>query len=217
MQIIKPSIEFRWITPDALKVIESAGRICYKSEDKITETSHIAFCEMLLKRKHYAMFDHASISYKIICDRGVSHEFVRHRLFGYAQESTRYCDYGKAGEIQVILPDEIRDSIIKQEFEEPVGVLSPQVIWENCTRSCEDAYDLLRKFGCSPQIARSVLPTCLKTELIVTGDFTEWRHFFKLRTSKEAHPQMREIACMILDDAVCRVKVVFNEYIKEML
>jgi thymidylate synthase (FAD) len=202
MKIVQPSISFRWITPDPLKQIETATRLCYKSEDKIGEGSDIKMAKKLLARKHYAMFDHASMSYHVICDRGVTHEFVRHRLFGFAQESTRYCNYslGKfTGGIQIIMPECLTVAQYSRRFQH---FLATQELYE--TEIAE---------GQSPQIARGVLPTCLKTELIVTGDFTEWRHFFKLRTAPDAHPQMREIAIMILNDATMRVPVVFDEFL----
>jgi thymidylate synthase (FAD) len=198
MKIVQPSIHFRWITPDPLKQIETAARLCYKSEDKICEGSDVIMAKMLLARKHYAMFDHASMSYHVICDRGVSHEFVRHRLFGFAQESTRYCNYyGK--QMQFIQP--------------PFKCQRAVNAWDTMVSNAEIAYSKMIEQGETPQIARSVLPTCLKTELIVTGDFTEWRHFFKLRTALDAHPQMREIALMILNDATMRVPVVFDEFL----
>ncbi len=199
MRIVEPSIEFLWMTPEPLQMIERAGRTCYKSEDRITEESALAFVKMLIDRGHEAMIEHASMSCRLITDRGVTHEIVRHRLFSYAQESTRYCNYKKSG-IAVIKP--------------PFGITQFEVeqedVWSDLCSRAEQAYFALLSDGASPQIARSVLPTCLKTEIVVTGNFREWRHFFALRTDSRAHPQMREIANMVLEEARSRVQVVFD-------
>lgn len=195
MRIVTPQATFLWMTPKPLETIELAARTCYKSEDRITDDSGRRFVEMLLRRGHEAMIEHASMSYRVICDRGVTHEIVRHRLFSYAQESTRYCRYEDG--IAVIKPPDL------EPF--PLGH------WTGAMLAAEHAYLEMLAAGCAPQIARSVLPTCLKTEIVITGNFREWRHFFRLRTAKEAHPQMREIAAMILGDAQVRVAVVFEE------
>jgi thymidylate synthase (FAD) len=189
------------MTDNPLQAIERAGRTCYKSEDKITDTSAPEFVRMLLKRGHEAVIEHASMSYCVICDRGVTHEIVRHRLFSYAQESTRYCNYGKAGEIQVIQPPELQSTWLSN--------------WSEAVRAAEFCYLSMVAKGISPQIARSVLPNCLKTEIVITGNLREWRHFFKLRTAKTAHPQMQEVACLLLKDAQSKVSVVFDEFIIE--
>ena len=108
MKLVKPSIEFLWMTDEPLftlrfRTIEQAGRTCYKSEDKITNDSAEHFVRRIMKMSHLAMIEHASASYRVICDRGVTHEIVRHRLFSYAQESTRYCNY-KSGVTFIIPP-----------------------------------------------------------------------------------------------------------------
>jgi thymidylate synthase (FAD) len=172
-------------------MIERAGRVCYKSEDKITNESAPKFIKMLLARNHEAVLEHACASILFICDRGVSHELVRHRLASYCQESTRYCNYGSdkfSNEIKVIEPP-----------------LSPEdkILWEFQCKKIEESYLIMISEGVSPQIARSILPTCLKTEIVVTTNFREWRHILKLRTSNAAHPQIREImelALKILKD-----------------
>lgn len=186
MKIVKQFAKLVWSTPNPEQVIEAAGRICYKSEDKITEDSAGKFIEMIKKRGHESVIEHASASIRFITDRGVSHEAVRHRLASYSQESTRYCNYGKekfGNEITVI---------------EPPGLTAAQFkMWENAVYECEVQYLLMLKDGASPQIARAVLPTCLKTEFVMTCNFREWLHFLKLRTSAAAHPQMRELAEMV--------------------
>jgi thymidylate synthase (FAD) len=204
MKIVKPSVEFLWMTPYPLTAIERAGRTCYKSEQNIKEASASKFAHMILNNGHEAMIEHASMSYCVTCDRGVSHEIVRHRLFSFAQESTRYCDYNSKG-ISFIEPH----GLFKSEDEDQADSYSS---WISAMRIAESSYYQLRELGCKPEIARSVLPNSLKTEIVITGNFREWRHFFKLRTDKKAHPQMREIANMILEDAIPRVPIVFDEY-----
>lgn len=182
-----------------LKKIERAGRLCYKSEEKITDTSAQQFVAKLIKNGHEAMLEHADhISLKFVCDRGVSHEIVRHRLFSFAQESTRYCNYGKQNEITVINP------CFWNFSDEAYG------IWANAMRECERAYLTLLTIGASPQEARSVLPNSLKTEILVTGNVREWRHFFKLRTAISAHPQMREVAIPALRLLQGQIPILFD-------
>jgi len=182
MKIVEPTASLLWATPDALQTIERAGRTCYKSEDKITNESAKEFVRLLIKRGHEAMIEHASASFRFICDRGVSHEIVRHRICAFAQESTRYCNYGKekfGQEITVI---------------EPPGLTGCQRdIWAKTMVDCEAAYLDMLKGGVQPQIARSVLPNSLKTEIVVTANFREWRHILNLRTSQAAHPQIRQV------------------------
>ena len=221
MRLVKPSVEFLWATPNPLAVIEQAGRTCYKSEDKITEASAPTFAQMLLKRGHEAMIEHASASYRIICDRGVTHEIVRHRLFSYAQESTRYCNY-KCG-VTFIIPCWCQD-ITAGEFiitwKNKLGTVSPDHKMSETTNRwfwnmaiAERDYTRIIDEGWVPQQARSVLPNSLKTEIVITGNLREWRHFFSLRTASAAHPQMREVADMVLRDIAGRIPVIFDEYL----
>ncbi len=180
MKIVNPNVELLWITPNAEKMIELAGRTCYKSESKITNESAGKFCKMLIKRTHLAMIEHGVASLKFIIDRGVSHELVRHRLCSFAQTSTRYVNY-KEG-IEVIEPPNL-DTLSK-------------VKWESAMIFAENIYKDLIERGAKPEIARSVLPTCLKTEIVVTTNFREWLKIFELRISPYAHPQIREIMSM---------------------
>lgn len=185
------------MTQEPLKKIEMAGRTCYKSENKITEDSAESFVKMLVTRGHDAMIEHASISYKIICDRGVTHELVRHRHFSFAQESTRYVNY-KGKDMEFIQPCFLNVDSVEAEY------------WKDSLYGCEHAYKRMISCGCKPQEARSVLPNSLKTEIVVTGNLREWKHFFKLRCAKTAHPQMQEIANMLLEDIRKRVNVIFK-------
>ena len=185
--------------------IERIGRVAYKSEDRISNGSAERFIKMLLDLGHESVLEHVSLSCKFICDRGVSHELVRHRIASYTQESTRYCNYqGEkfGGEITVIYPSSL-----------PNDQLS---IFRTAMEAAENAYMKLINSGVSPQIARSVLPNALKTEVIMTANLREWRHFFKLRCSPKAHPQMREITCELLNEFKNKLPVIFGDiYIDE--
>ena len=209
MKVIEPSVELisKIDGNEILKTIELTGRTCYKSEDKITEESAKQFVKMLIDRGHEAMIEHYNVTLKFICDRGVTHEIVRHRIASYAQESTRYCNYSKdkfGNKITVIKP------CFWDEH-------SPQYIaWYTVCAKAEDTYFNLLKLGASPQEARSVLPNSLKTEIVVTMNLREWRHFFKLRTAKTAHPQMREVAIMALNILKEKIPVVFDDIIPYM-
>lgn len=208
MKIIKPDVQF--ITPidggTILKRLEQCGRVCYKSEDKITEGSAEKFVAGIIKRGHEAVLEHCSFTVKFICDRGVSHEIVRHRLAAYCQESTRYCNYSKEG-----FGSEI--TVIKPCFwdENTLGEKVKMDCWRIAVRDAEDAYFALLDEGCSPQEARSVLPNSLKTEVVMTANIREWRHFLKLRCSPAAHPQMREVALILLDKVHWLIPVCFDD------
>lgn len=199
MRIIRPSAHIVGpVDGEAmLKRIEMAGRICYKSEDRITAASAGEFIRARIKDGHETIIEHESVSVLFICDRGVSHEIVRHRLASYSQESTRYCNYGKAGEIVVVEPPGL-DGFSRDE-------------WIDAVTIAERRYMQMIGRGISPQIARSVLPTCLKTELRMTANLREWRHFFKLRTSPRAHPQMRELTIPLLTEFKGSIPVVFED------
>lgn len=285
MKLIKPSfsiIEQQAGLEGVYKMIEYAGRVCYKSEDKITEDSAKPFVDRMIKSGHGAMLEHGTVYLQVpnsndiclvlelnpytkcksmgdtcyvttnlrvlvehdalwlmkyqceptefhekrvtvhfVCDRGVSHEFVRHRVMSFAQESTRYCNYSKdkfGNELTFIIPcwcDDIPDALsLKDSMDikkfvwgtdnlaatvEEKGVVNRQVskftqrfLYE--MQGDEDTYIGLIAAGYKPQEARAVLPNSLKTELVVTGFVSDWKHFFELRTTSNAHPQARELA-----------------------
>ena len=191
MKIIAPKVEPMHPIDGAviLSRIEAAGRVCYKSESKITDGSAAAFVRRIIKSGHEAVLEHCNISLKFVCDRGVSHEIVRHRLASYCLESTRYCNYSKGdfgGEITVIKPLYL------------IPDTAAYNVWEDACKASEAAYFKLLDWGCSAQEARAVLPNSLKTEVVMTTNLREWRHFFRLRCSPAAHPQMREVATQAL-------------------
>ncbi len=178
-----------------LQSIERAGRLCYKSEPKGDPGK---FVRSLITRGHESVIEHGVVSAVVVTDRGISHEIVRHRIASYSQESTRYCNYGaeKFGkEISVIKP-----TFVDKESEDT---------WYSAMVKAEFSYFQLLHQGASPQTARSVLPTCLKTELFMTMNLREWRHFLWLRLSSEAHPQIRSLAREILDTLFCFFPDVF--------
>ena len=204
MKIIEPAFEIidEINGEELLKKIEKAGRVCYKSEGKITKDSAGKFIQNIIKSGHESVIEHEKVTVKIICDRGVSHEIVRHRIASYSQESTRYCNYAN------------------ERFGKELTLIKP-FFWEEDSdeyRCCletmqkiEESYNYLIEKGVKPQEARSLLPNSLKTEIIVTMNLREWRHFFKLRTTLRAHPQMREIACALLDELKKQIPIVFDD------
>ena len=188
MILTKPSYQILSISGSP-HTIESYGRTCYKSEDKITSDSAEAFIKMIKKRGHLSVIEHSSLSVRFIIDRGVSHELVRHRLCAFSQESTRYCDY--KGGVEFIIPPWV--DVKEGEYLRWTGGKGTSSIWAITILNAERSYKVLRANGWSPQQARSVLPNSLKTEIVVTANFREWLHILSLRCSKSAHPQMREI------------------------
>lgn len=204
MKITKPSV--RLIDPpkydELLRRVELAGRTCYKSESKITSGSAEKFVAGIIKRGHEAVLEHGSLSVRFICDRGVSHEIVRHRLAAYCQESTRYCNYSGDqfnGEITVIAPYFFDRHSKSYEH------------WVKACQTAENAYFALLNEGCTPQEARSVLPNSLKTEVVMTANLREWRHFCRLRAATAAHPQMREVATDLLRQFKTAYPVFFED------
>lgn len=219
MRTVEAHVEF--INPPeyavVLDTIERVGRTCYKSEDKITEFSAEGFVRGLIKRGHEAMIEHGSVTLCFINDRGVSHEEVRHRIASYGQESTRYCNYSKEkfdGEVTYIdiergmeldatvsrLPSDVKLAIIRE--------------WMQACLDAEEHYMNMLKLGATPQIARSVLNSSTKTEICITMNFREWRHFIRLRNDPTAHPQMREVAQQALEMLYNKYPVFFEQYVK---
>lgn len=203
MRIIEPSFVIMPVNgEEILKNIELAGRTCYKSEDKITEDSARKFVAGIIKSGHESVIEHEKITVRIICDRGVTHEIVRHRIASYSQESTRYCNYSNdkfGNELTFIRPFYWKNDGLKMD------------IWEDSMRQIEDKYMDLITLGATPQEARAILPNSLKTEIVVTMNLREWRHFFKVRCGPAAHPQMREIAIPILKKFQEIIPVVFDD------
>ena len=243
MKVIKPYFSFideemgdKIDGEKIFKRIEYLGRNCYKSEAKITNDSAWVFVEKGIKKKHEGLFEHIFISVRIICDRGVSHEIVRHRLVSYLQESTRYCNYldENVGErinmelIEKILDEGliINDEIVKED--EGIVFIEPFFfrkkgrdlfyrIWKFAMKTCEFAYNSLIKLGAKPQEARSVLPNSLKTDIIMTCNLRQWHYFLNLRTKKDCHPQVREITIPLLKRFQELIPLIFDDIIPDNL
>jgi len=230
MILTKPSIEFLDSNSKGLALIEQAGRTCYQSQPTIPGSTGSAtkFTQMLLDKGHHAMIEFGWLCYRIICDRGVTHELVRHRLVSWAQESTRWCNY--KGGVTFIIPPwvDIPERFIDTDtwFDNEENYLDAadrtgdieyfeheNLIWLRAMQEAEEHYQHLMGYGSTPQKARSVLPNSLKTQICMAANIREWRHFFLLRTHKDAHPQMREVANMLLVDARERYPVVFDDLI----
>lgn len=185
--ICSPKIEFAWMTPNPIEQIARKARICYQSEEHSKKTD-LELIHMLLYKKHIPMFDHASASFDIITNRGITHEIVRHRVAAYAQESTRYCNYNS------------------KKFNKSISVVQSSKINTQDTReyaqdikSMESVYMKWINKGYSPQIARDFLPTGVKSQIGVTMSLTSWFHFLDLRLNEGSHPDMIIIAKKILD------------------
>lgn len=212
MKITKASFAFvdQFDGVDILRKIEIAGRTAYKSETLASYDSAPQFIAMLIKKGHLSVIEHHSVTVRVICDRGVSHEIVRHRLASYTQESTRYCNYTQG------------------KFEGGVTFIEPcfwpssdsttadkRAAWLRAVEAADNAYQELVHLGASAEQARSVLPNSLKTEIVITMNLREWRHFFTLRTAPGAHPQMREITVPLLSEFKTRIPVVFDDIVPE--
>lgn len=205
MKIIDPSFKFlRGKVPDGAEIlarIAEAGRVCYQSEPT---TDDATFVRNIIKRGHESVLEHAIISVRVICDRGVSHELVRHRIASYSQESTRYCNYGKdkfGGVLTFVRPPWV-------DLNDPGG---DSYTWWSAMSEAEDSYLSLLGLGWTPEQARTVLPNSLKTEIVMTMNLREWRHFFRLRCAPDAHPQMRQISNMLLKGFRECIPVVFDD------
>lgn len=211
MNIIKPSVEIIDMKDydQMIRKIEKIGRVCYKSEGNITEESAERFISNILKRGHESVIEHESITVRMTCDRGITHEIVRHRIASYSQESTRYCNYTgeKFGnEITVIdlaggFEYNLNDENDRKKYE----------VWTKAMENAEKFYFEMIELGATPQEARAVLPNSLKTEIVVTMNLRSWRNFFHLRCDPHAHPQMREVANIALNVFKEKLPIFFND------
>lgn len=185
MRVIEPSYEIPELNGlEMVRKLEAYGRTCYRSEGRATEDSWEPFLRDKLKRGHLSLIEHEKVTVSLVCDRGVTHELVRHRLASYSQESTRYCDY--SGEVIFIRPFIL------------VPGSTAYISWEGDMKQVERWYKLMRDEELTPEWARCILPNCLKTEIVVTCNLREWLHIFKLRCDKSAHPQMRQLMVPLL-------------------
>jgi len=207
LKIIEPSFEIldKFDGIEILKKIEFIGRVAYQSYGQVSKDSYKSFIQNIINRGHLSVIEHFNISVKIICDRGISHELVRHRLASYTMESQRYCNYNKKEfnfEIEVIKP------LLNEKS-------SSYELWKSVCINAENSYMKMLDNGISPQIARSVLPNSAATTIVITANLREWRHIFQLRTSKNAHPQMREVMVPLLEEMKKRLPIIFDGIIGE--
>ncbi len=205
MRIVEPSYRILKIDGIDLRGIEESARLCYQSGNKITDDGESAkkITKALCESGHEAMIEFADMKVRFICDRGVSHELVRHRCCSFAQESTRYCNYSKGkygSEITVIRPY-WTSGYTDEAF----------VSWFTACQESEKAYINLLDAGWTPQQARAVLPNSLKTEIDVKANFREWRHIFELRCARDAHPQIRQLMVPLWREVKSLVPIVFDD------
>jgi len=210
MEIVVPSFEILdrdRLGAQVLKKLELCGRVSYKSESRIADGTDRKFIEMLKSKGDWSVLEHEIVSVRIVCDRGVTHELVRHRLASYTQESTRFCRY-KDG-IRVIEPPfgEYLEAQRKDNFE----IVEAMLVWRDVMLHCERAYLQLLEIGLNPSLARSVLPNSLKTEIIITTNLRAWHHIFRQRTAKAAHPQMREIMIPLLEEFKRLIPILYDD------
>lgn len=220
MKVIKPAYEILTKISDGgideLQFIEKIGRVCYKSEDRITPDGESAkkFVKMLINHGHEAMIEHSTLSVIFTVDRGCANEAVRHRIASFAQESTRYVNYSKdkfGGEICVVDLEGglLLDKKMSQMDSDILGSIYTE--WVLAMADAEEHYMNMIELGATPQIARSVLPNSTKTALTITANYREWRNIFRLRTSPDAHPQIREVMKPLLQELKERIPIVFDD------
>lgn len=192
-----------------LELIEKAARTSHKSKRKTPEETLSFVRKWGIQAGHESILEHSTLSVKFIVDRGVSHELVRHRIASFTQESTRYCNYAKEDELTFI---DIWP-VLRDKYENPM-LLEIYDSWKISMMKAETTYLEMMKNGCVPELARSVLPNSLKTEIVVTANYREWREIFKQRCAKAAHPQMREVMIPLHADLKSQIPVVFNDILE---
>lgn len=217
MILIRPSYQIMTEInrSEILRKIEIIGRTCYKSENKITNDSAHAFVKKIISSGHLSVIEHIDLSVRFVVDRGVSHELVRHRLASFSQESTRYCNY--KGGVTFVIPPWVNIEPGDYDVDNVCNFpeVDPCFIWLFAMKSAENDYlYLIHRSGWTPQQARSVLPNSLKTEIVVTANLREWRHIFKLRCAKAAHPQMREIMIPLREELIRLLPEIFGDLIQ---
>ena len=181
-----------------LRKIEWCGRISHRTEDAQTQDSWERFIRaVVLQHGDWSIVEHASASVDMLVDRGITHEIVRHRLFSFTQESTRFVNYEKKMPASFIMPPGLNEA--------------QRISWERNISEAEMSYKEAISQGLAPQIARSVFPNALASRIIVTGNLRNWRHFLLMRTTKEAHPQMREVTIPLLAEFQAKIPILFED------
>ena len=211
MQIVKPyakmiGVDNREDGIELLRWCEAAARISHRSEDKMTPDSYDRFLRFIvMEHGDFSVIEHRIVTVEFLVDRGISHEIVRHRLFSYTQESTRFVNYAKKMPPSFIYPSDWQ------------GTIDPRITdehWAEVIDKIEALYRLyVDTLGLSPQLARNILPNCLATKLWATGNLRNWRHFFLMRTCAEAHPQMREVAIPLLEEFQGKIPILYEDIV----
>lgn len=193
-----------------LRRIEWCARISHRSEDAMTDNSYDRFIRsVVLQHGDWSVTEHQSVSVDFYVDRGVTHELVRHRLFSFTQESTRFINYQKKMEPGFVCPfpeDEWKLTVVPPDSE-----LTIYDEWRHAINTSEQVYKRLISKGVSPQIARSVFPNALASRVIVTGNLRNWRHFLIMRTTKETHPQFREVTIPLLKEFQEKIPILYED------
>ena len=214
MKIIEQTHEILSLPDQGLKLLEKAGRTCYKSEDKITQDSSERFVDMLVRRGHHAIIEFGDIMVKFITNRGVTHELVRHRHCSFAQESTRYVKYD--GQMEFIKPVWCDNHLLgtwSDQAPVPADISLTEQLWTSAMERAEKDYKALLENGWKAQQAREILPNSLKTEIVVKANIREWRHIFSLRCAKASHPQMVELMRPLLKEVQKKIPIVFDDLV----
>ena len=211
MKIIDPTFEFVHVLSreDAYRIMATAARNCYRAELNATPKTDEETVEKIMRLGHLSVIEHVTVTVNIICDRGVTHELVRHRLASYSQESSRFCNYSgdKFGrELTFIRPS----WVVATSSEEPVDESEKYQDWLAHMFACEKAYMAMLDHGASAQEARAVLPNSLATKIAMTANLREWIHVFRLRVALPAHPDMRQVMKPILMDMLDEYPHVFQ-------
>ena len=213
MILTKQKVIIEQITPtqEAYSLLERIGRVCYKSEDRITEDSATKFIKSIVARNHLSVIEHCVVTIRFITNRGVSHELVRHRIASFSQESTRFCNYNKQNHLEFIIPHwlDVKEGVFNYNDLTP-GSLAPEQIFLYGLLMAEEAYNSLIVGGKKPEDARDILPIDVKTEIVVTANLREWLLICNLRTAKTAHPNMRQVMSMVLDTLQSKYPEIFG-------
>jgi thymidylate synthase (FAD) len=215
MKVIEPSFEI--IKPndlsegiEQLRFIERMARISHRSEDRQTEGSYQRFIRfVVLEKGDWSVVEHVYSTVILRVDRGITHELVRHRLFSYTQESTRFVNYQKKGEMEFIKPS------FPVDIDPTFNVQKFNYAWAGAIKDAEQSYLELLEEGLSPQLARSVLPNALAATIAVTGNLRNWRHFLIMRTTKETHPDFRRVTIPLLAEFQRRIPILFEDIVPE--
>lgn len=236
LKIIRP--DYYWpettltMFPLLVKHVERCGRVCYRSEDRITEDSADRFVSMICRNRHESVLEHATVTVIIVCSRACSHQLVRHRIAAYSQASMRYINYGKDNNLKIICPPSVGLApgtyfyddrpLYGGWFKHREGPIladriseGDQVAWLSLIRACYGEYKRELSIGMKPEDARYVLPNATMTELATTFNLRQWRHVFRERAlNKHAQWEIRSIFSNILEDLAARLPAVFADLVE---